>query len=101
VVTDDGERTLWEHEDARGAKAFLALTRADRFNPGYELVVDAADPEYTANELRVDDLQRAHLAGLWVALLEQADAAGLEWAREAVEREVARRAGHGYEEARG
>ena len=92
---ESDERVLWRHEDERGALATLAVTRADRYRPGYELSVTSPDPEYLANELVVD-LERAHLAELWVRLLEQADQLG--WAREALEREAAirtlTRAGH-------
>lgn len=76
-------KILWEQDDVNGRSGRLELVKDSRTTPGYELVLDGIDAEY---ELRVG-LQRAHLAGLWLAILEQADS--LEWASEALIQEAA------------
>lgn len=80
------EKTLWEQDDVSGAKVFFVLAKDSQLTPEYALVVDSANPEYMANELRVA-LQRAHLADLWLAILEQAD--DLTWASMALVKEAA------------
>ncbi len=75
------DREVWKHEDLDGATGRLVLNGDDRYRPGYVLEVDVSgDPQYL-------ELERAHLAELWLAILEEADS--LEWASAALNREAA------------
>lgn len=78
-------RVLWGQEDPDGASGRLILSKDDRHLPEYTLIVDGGD---TAEPyMHSVTLQRAHLAALWLAILEQADS--LEWANKAISREAA------------
>lgn len=76
-------KVLWEQDDVAGAKASLVLTKESRLTPEYELVVDDATDLHAHSVT----LERTHLAGLWLAILEQADS--LEWASTALIQEAA------------
>jgi hypothetical protein len=78
-------KVLWEQDDVAGASAQLVLTKESRLTPEYELVVDPGDGKY--GRAYPVALERAHLAGLWLAILEQADS--LEWASTALIQEAA------------
>jgi hypothetical protein len=64
------DREVWKHEDLDGATGRLVLNGDDRYRPGYVL-----------------EVERAHLAALWLAILEEADS--LEWASTALIQEAA------------
>lgn len=81
-------KVLWEQDDLIGATAQLVLTKESRLTPEYELVVAETDPENPVESYGHSvTLQRAHLAGLWLAILEQAD--DLTWASTAMIEEAA------------
>lgn len=79
-------KILWEQQGSDGpAVGRLVLTEEDPYVPGYTLTVDGGDTaEPYAHSV---DLERVHLAGLWLAILEQADE--LTWASKAINREAA------------
>lgn len=74
------DKILWKQEDVDGAIGRLVLNGNERYRPGYVLEVGYQSMVCTM------ELERAHLAGLWLALLEEADS--LEWVTKALARET-------------